>query len=103
LSQGYPPAYGYGAYPPQPQTEGDAVAALVLAIVSWTVCPVICAVLALVLANRAEQTINASNGWRTGSGLVTAARVIAWINIGVFAVALVAGIIAIIVAVAASA
>ncbi len=102
MSPGYPPPE-YLGYPPQPQTEGDAVAALVLSIVSWTVCPVICAVLALVMANRAEQTINASNGWRTGSGLVTAARIIAWVNIGVFAVAIVAGIIAIIIAVGASA
>jgi hypothetical protein len=102
LSPGYPPP-AYWAYPPQPQTEGNAVAALVLAIVSWTFCPVIPAIVALVLANRAQAAIDASGGWRTGSGLVTAARIVAWINIGVFGLALVAGIIAIIVTVASSA
>lgn len=101
MSPGYPPP-PYGAYPPQPQTAGDAVAALVLAVVSWTVCPVIAAIFALVLANRAQQVIDASGGWRTGSGLVLAARIIAWVNIGLLGVALLIGVVVVIVAAVAS-
>lgn len=84
MSQPPPPAgYGYGGYPqPQPQTSSDALVALVLAIVSWAVCPFVLAIVALVFANKASRAIAASNGWLTGSGMVTAARIIAWINIG---------------------
>lgn len=74
---GYPPA-PWGA---APQTDGTAVAALVCAIASFVVCPVILAVVALVLAHSSDRTITASAGARTGHGLNTAARWIAWINL----------------------
>jgi len=76
---GYPPPpYGYGS----PQTEGTAIAALVLAIASFVICPVVPAIVALVLAQSAKRNIEAARGQRSGHGLVTAARIIAWINIG---------------------
>jgi hypothetical protein len=53
----------------------------VVAIVGLFVCGVITGIVALVLANQASQKINASGGRLTGSGLVTAARVIAIISI----------------------
>jgi hypothetical protein len=56
--------------------------ALVLAIASFVVCPVIPAVVALVLANNADTAIQASGGRKTGEGLTKAARIVAWINIG---------------------
>ncbi|MEZ5186983.1 MAG: hypothetical protein R2720_14670 [Candidatus Nanopelagicales bacterium] len=76
-----PPAYGYGQPQPQPQTSSDAIVALILAIASWAVCPFILAIVALVFASRASRAIAGSNGWVSGSGMVTAAKIIAWINI----------------------
>lgn len=99
--QGGYPGYGYGYPPPQPvpQTSTDAVIALVTALLSFAVCPLILAVVALVFASKAHRAISASNGWVTGDGLVTAAKVIAWINIamsvlmvGFFILALVLGL-----------
>jgi hypothetical protein len=86
---GYGPPPGYGqqpgyGYPPYgvPTTEGNALAALLLAIASFLICPVIPAIIALVLANTAKRNIEASGGTKTGEGMVTAARVIAWIHLG---------------------
>ena len=76
-----PPGYGYGYGQPQPQTSSDAIIALVLAILSWAVCPFVLAIVALVFASKAGTAIAASNGWVEGSGMVTAAKVIAWLNI----------------------
>ena len=75
-----PPAYGAG-----PKTSNNAVAALVLSIVSWVFCPIIPAIIALVFASKARREILASNGWVTGTGLVTSAKIVAWINIGFWA------------------
>lgn len=93
-----PPAYGYGPPQPRPQTSSDAVAALVLSILSWAVCPLILAIVALIFASKASKAIAASNGWLEGSGMVTAARIISWLNIalgilflGFFIVALIIG------------
>lgn len=95
-----PPAYGYPQQPqPQPQTSSDAIVALVLAILSWAVCPFVLAIVALIFASKASKAIVASNGWVNGSGMVTAAKIIAWINIavgilvaGFLVVALIAGL-----------
>lgn len=83
-----PPPPGYGApaggvhgnqY--APRTEGTAIAAFVVSLVGVFVCGVVIGPVALVLANNAQQKIVASGGGLTGSGLVTAARVIAIISI----------------------
>ena len=76
----YPPA-GYGQYAPA-QTEGKAVAALVLSICSWVVLPFIAAIIALVLAGSAKRDIEASGGRLGGAGMVTAAKWVSWLNIG---------------------
>jgi hypothetical protein len=81
----YPTGYYYPAAPPN---DGTAVAALVVAILAWVVCPVVLAIVAVVLAGDAQRAIEASAGARGGRGLVTAARVVAWANIvlyGLFA------------------
>jgi hypothetical protein len=65
------------------------VVALVLALLSWVLCPVVLAVAGLVLARSAEREIAASNGWVGGGGLVTATRWVAWINIVLAVVAVV--------------
>ena len=84
---GYPP----GGYPQHPETSTNAVIALVLAIVSWVVCPIIPAIVALFLANTATKEIAASGGRKTGEGLVTASKIVSWINIGVWGAAIVIG------------
>ncbi|MEC9213613.1 MAG: DUF4190 domain-containing protein [Actinomycetota bacterium] len=81
----YPPYPPPPAYGPAPQTSNNAVAALVLSIVSWVYCPIIPAIIALVFASKARREILASNGWVTGTGLVTSAKIVAWINIGFWA------------------
>lgn len=66
-----------------PRNSGSAVTALVLAIASFVVCPLIPAVIALFIASSAKKEIANSGGTVGGEGLVSAARVIAWINIGI--------------------
>ena len=90
-----PPAPNYG---PTPQTSNSAVAALVLSIVAWVICPIIPAIIALVFANKAEKEIAMSNGWVTGGGLVTASKIVAWINIGLYAALLAIGVLVLILA-----
>jgi hypothetical protein len=81
-----------------PKTEGMAIAALVLSIASWVVCPVIAAIVALALAHAAGNRIDASAGQRTGNGLVTAAKIVAWIHLILVTLVMVAVAIALIVA-----
>lgn len=88
-----PPAYG-----PTPQTSNSAIAALVLSIVAWVICPIIPAIIALVFANKADKEIAASNGWVTGGGLVTASKIVAWINIGLYAALIAIGVLVLILA-----
>jgi hypothetical protein len=79
----FPPTPGYGAAVPAavPQTNTNAIVAFVVSILSWLFCPIIAAIVALVFASKAKKEIEQSGGWQTGSGFVTAAKVIAWINI----------------------
>lgn len=91
---GNPPPYG-----PVPQTSTNAIAALVLSIVAWLICPIIPAIIALVFASKADKEIAASNGWVTGGGLVTAAKIVAWINIGLYGALIAIGVLVLIVAV----
>lgn len=94
--QGYSAPQGAPAYPtyhapPSRPTSSNAIVAFVLSILSWVVCPVIPAVVALVLVNKSEQEIAASQGAVTGSGFNTASKIISWINIGVYAAVIVIG------------
>lgn len=84
--QGYgAPPPGYGGYYGAPPNEGKAVGALICAILSWFACPLILAIVALVLAGQSSAEIRSSGGRLGGEGMNTAARVIAWLNIGVSA------------------
>jgi len=87
-SQGYPqpgyaPAGQYGYQRPT-ETDQSAIWALVLSIVAWVLCPIIPAVIALVLAGNADRAIAESQGAKEGAGLVKAARIISWINIAFY-------------------
>jgi hypothetical protein len=65
--------------------------AIILAVISWAVCPIIPAIVALVFAANAAKEIAASGGRIQGQGLVTAARVVSWVNIGLWAAVIVVG------------
>lgn len=81
---GQQPTYGYQPYGPPPQTEGSAVGALVASIISWVVCPIIPAIVALVMIPGAKRKIEGSQGRLTGEGLLTAAKWISWINLALW-------------------
>lgn len=66
-----------------PRTSTNAVIGLVLSIISWVMCPLIAAIVALILARSSTKEIAASGGTITGAGLNTATRIIAWLNIAV--------------------
>lgn len=70
-----------------PTTSTKAIIGLVLAIISWPLCPIIAAIPALILAHSSDKEIAASQGRVTGAGLNTATRIIAWLNIAVSVVA----------------
>jgi len=79
---GYAPTPGYGVpQAPAPQTNNNAIVAFVLALVSWVICPIIPAIVALVFASKGKKEIEQSGGWQTGEGFVTAAKIISWLNI----------------------
>jgi len=88
------------SYAPQPAaapafqavpTSSNAIIAFVLSIVAWAICPIVPAIVALVLAQSAQREIEAGQGRVQGGGLVTAAKIISWINIGLWAAILVVG------------
>jgi len=93
----YPPPQ-YGGYPRQARTDGTAIAALILSIASFVVCPIISAVIALVLIPGSRANIRRSGGTLEGESLLTAAKVISLIHLGLVAVAI--AIVAIAIAVA---
>lgn len=85
---GQPPGYGVPGYGRPPgyaprQTESTAIIALVLAGASWLVCPFVLAIAALVVGSNAQRKIEADPGRLDGGQLVTAAKIVAWINIAV--------------------
>lgn len=77
-----------------PSASGNSIVALVLSITSWVVCPIVFAIIALVFASKADKEIAASNGSVGGGAFVTASKIISWINIGVYAAAVVLGLLA---------
>lgn len=83
-----PPA---AVHPPaSAPNSGTAVAAVVCSALSFVTVPVVLAIVGLVLASNAKREIEASDGRLGGEGLVSAARALAWINIAIGVVLLVA-------------
>ena len=60
------------------------------------ICPVITAIIGLVLAGSAKRNIIASGGAKEGLGMVTAARVIAWANIVLVTLSIIVVIVAVV-------
>jgi hypothetical protein len=78
---GSPPP-GYTPYrAPQP-TDGMAVAALVLGIGSFFMCPLVGAVLAVIFGYMARQNIRNSGGTLGGEGFATAGIILGFIHLG---------------------
>ena len=71
--------------PTAPSASGNSIAALVLSIASWVIFPIVLAIVSLVFANKAEKEIAASNGSIGGGPLVTASKIVSWVNIGLYA------------------
>jgi hypothetical protein len=103
---GYGPPGGYGqpgygqpgyGYATGPQTEGTATAALVVAIVGFFICAPVGAIVALVLANSATKRIEESGGRLQGLEQARWARIIAIVELVLFAVVILFAIIAIII------
>jgi hypothetical protein len=97
----YPPTPGYPAAAQGPQTSSSAIVALVLAIASWVVCPLVLAIIALVFASKADREIASSGGQIQGGGLSTAAKIVSWINIGIFVAAMVVAVFIVVIVVIA--
>jgi Domain of unknown function (DUF4190) len=100
---GYPAQPGYGYAPPQ--TEPLAIWGLVTAILAWVACPIpfVPAIVALVLAGNAQRNIEASGGTKEGRGINTATKILAWINIGMWALIAIFVVVAIVASAAANA
>ena len=80
----YPPVAYPAAYPyptPAALTEPMAIWALICGIGCWVVMPIVLAVVALILAKQADEAITAASGAKSGAGMVTAARWLAWIQL----------------------
>jgi hypothetical protein len=88
------PGYGYTM---GPQTEGTATAALIVAIVGFFICAPVGAIVALVLANSATKRIEESGGRLQGLDQARWARIIAIVELVLFAVVILFAIIAIII------
>ncbi|MDQ5972997.1 MAG: hypothetical protein QG661_206 [Actinomycetota bacterium] len=87
-----PPGAAYApAYAPGPKTSSNAIIALILSIASWVVCPIVPAIVALVFASMAGKEIQASGERIQGGGMVTAAKIVSWINIGFYVALIVIG------------
>ena len=80
---------GSGGWGGKPKVEPFAIAALVWALVS-IVLPLVGTIVALVLSSRAADAIRRSRGTRSGTQIVTAARIIAGAVIVLWAIGLVA-------------
>jgi hypothetical protein len=75
------------------RSSGKALAALVLAILSFFTLGIILAIVALILANSAQKEIAASGGQIGGAGQARAARLLALINI-ILSVLVLVGVVA---------
>lgn len=82
------PVAGRGTYGAR-QTEGTAVASLVLGIAGIVVCPLICSILAVIFGNQAQAKIRLDPALE-GEGMAKAGIILGWIGIGLAALGILA-------------
>jgi hypothetical protein len=87
---GGPPYYG-SPYPQQPypmvmtvNSNGKAIASLVLGIFGIFSFPIISSIVALVLGVQARREIAASGGWQTGDSMARAGIILGWVGIAIY-------------------
>ena len=66
---------------PQPQQSGTAVAALVLGICGFVVCPFVCSIAAIVTGTMATKEIDRSGGMLTGRDMAKAGLILGWVGV----------------------
>jgi hypothetical protein len=64
------------------QTDGQAVASLVLGIAGLVVCPLVCSIIAIVLGNQAKARI-AIDPSIEGEGMARAGVILGWVGVGI--------------------
>jgi hypothetical protein len=90
-----PPHQPYWGGPPT-RNSGTAVAALVLGICGFVVCPLICSIAAIICGNIALNEIDRSNGQVTGRDMAKAGLILGWVGVAlcVLGLLLIVGLIA---------
>ena len=68
-------------YGPPTRESGSAIAALILGICGFLVCPFVCSIAAIVCANMAFKEIDGSGGRITGRGMAQAGNILGWIGV----------------------
>ena len=91
----HPQQQPYWGGPPPAQQSGTAVAALVLGICGFVVCPLICSIAAVVCGHIAKNEIDASGGRIEGRGLAKAGLILGYVGIAlcVIGALLIAGLV----------
>ena len=79
------PGYGPAAVA---QTSGKAVFSLIAGIASWSFCPGLASILAVITGHMAKGEIRRSGGYLTGDGLATVGLVLGYLNIAMSLVSL---------------
>jgi hypothetical protein len=72
----------YQPYQPQQDSSGKALASLILGICGLVVCPLVCSILAIVLANQAYAEIDASRGRLGGRQNAQVGLILGWVGVG---------------------
>ncbi|RJP30719.1 MAG: DUF4190 domain-containing protein [Actinobacteria bacterium] len=94
---GYNVGY-YQQFPPVQvaavNSNGKAIASLVLGIFGLVSCPIVCSIIGLILAYQARREIAASGGWQTGEGLARAGIILGWGGIAVYSLVFLIAVIA---------
>lgn len=74
----------WGGYQPSPPTPGNAIASLILGIVSIVLCPIITAVIGLILGYSAKKEIDNSGGRLGGRGVAMGGIITSWIGLAIY-------------------
>jgi hypothetical protein len=78
------PTPQWTGYQPAPPTPGNAVASLILGILSIVLCPIITAVIGLILGYNAKREIDASGGRLGGRGVALGGIITSWIGLAIY-------------------